>query len=96
MALEERLQADGRVWSMAKKHLWGQYPERALGPRFLVQLMTLCTAGDVRCSVASTNDLRCVLHDPPVGYSTLVNGGSGIGGLGYDSVPDLPVRRLPR
>ena len=50
MALEERLQADGRVWSMAKKHFWCQYPERALddGSLFLVQLMTLGTAGDVR------------------------------------------------
>ena len=35
---------------MAKKHLWCQYPERALddAPLFLVQLMTLGTAGDVR------------------------------------------------
>ena len=97
--LERRLQDDDRALSMAKKYVWWQSPERTLadGRLLLAQMMTLATADDVRwlLSVASSADLLCVLDDPPVGVFNRRSWAFWHLRLGRETIPALPVRRLP-
>ena len=97
--LERRLQDDDRALSMAKKYVWWQSPERTLadGRLLLAQMMTLATADDVRwlLSVASSADLLRVLDDPPVGVFNRRSWAFWHLRLGRETIPDLPVRRLP-
>ena len=97
--LERRLQDDDRALSMAKKYVWWQSPERVLadGRLLLAQMMTLATADDVRwlLSVASSADLLRVLDDPPVGVFNRRSWAFWHLRLGRETIPDLPVRRLP-
>ena len=85
---------------MASKYVWWQSPEDTLADRklLLAQIMTLGTAEDVRwlLSVVSSDDLRAVLRDPPVGIFNARSWSFWHLRLGFDAVPDLPVRRLPR
>ena len=97
--LERRLQDADRALSMAKKYVWWQSPARTLadGRLLLAQMMTLATADDVRwlLSVASSADLLCVLDDPPVGVFNRRSWAFWHLRLGRETIPDLPVRRLP-
>ena len=100
MSLEGRLTAVPGARKMARKYVWWQPPEQTLddAPLFLAQLMTLGTADDVLwlLSVTSDDDLRGVLRDPPVGVFNARSWSYWHLRLGFESVPDLPVRRLPR
>ena len=100
MSGEERLTVGSQARKLARKYVWWQSPEETLADaRLLVaQLMTVGTAEDVRwlLSVASSEDLRCVLRDPPVGIFNARSWSFWHVRLGFDTVPYLPVRRLPR
>ena len=100
VSLAERLTGDSHAREMARKYVWCQAPEATLADArlFLAQLMTLGTVDDVRwlLSVASADDLRGVLRGPPVGIFNARSWSFWHLRLGFDAVPDLPVRRLPR
>ncbi len=99
-SLAKRLTGDAHARKMARKYVWWQPPAATLAdaPLFLAQLMTLGTADDVLwlLSVTSDDDLRGVLRDPPVGVFNARSWSYWHLRLGFESVPDLPVRRLPR
>ena len=100
VSLAERLTEDSHARTMARKYVWWQSPEATLADArlFLAQLMTIGTVDDVRwlLSVASADDLRGVLRDPPAGIFNARSWSFWHLQLGLESVPDLPVRRLPR
>ena len=100
VSLAERLTDDARARKMARKYVWWQPPEATLADArlFLAQLMTIGTVDDVRwlLSVASADDLRSVLREPPVGIFNARSWSFWHLQLGFEAVADLPVRRLPR
>ena len=99
MSGEERLTVVSHARKLARKYVWWQSPEETLADaRLLVaQLMTVGTAEDVRwlLSVASADDLRSVLRETPVGVFNARSWSFWHLQLGFEVVPDLPVRRLP-
>ena len=100
VSLAERLAEDSQARTMARKYVWWQPPEATLAEArlFLAQLMTIGTVDDVRwlLSVASADDLRSVLREPPVGIFNARSWSFWHLQLGFEAVADLPVRRLPR
>ena len=98
--LRQARQRPGRAWELARKYVWWQPPAETLADRrlFLAQIMTLGTVEDVRwlLSVASGDDLRAVLRDPPVGIFNARSWSFWHLRLGFDAAPELPGRRPPR
>ena len=98
--LSARLTDDPHARKMARKYVWWQPPEATLADArlFLAQLMTIGTVDDVRwlLSVASADDLRSVLREPPVGIFNARSWSFWHLQLGFEAAPDLPIRRLPR
>ena len=99
VSLSERLTDDSHARTMARKYVWWQPPEATVADArlFLAQLMTIGTVDDVRwlLSVASADDLRSVLREPPAGVFNARSWSFWHLQLGFETVPDLPVRRLP-
>ena len=99
VSLAERLTDGSHARKMARKYVWWQPPEATLADArlFLAQLMTIGTVDDVRwlLSVASADDLRSVLREPPVGVFNGRSWSYWHVRLGFEAVADLPVRRLP-
>ena len=87
-----------RALAMAQKYVWWKPPAETLSePRLLVaQMMTMGTLEDVQwmLSCTSSDDLRTVLRNPPVG---VFNGRSWTywqRRLNGDPIPPLPTRRV--
>ena len=85
-----------RAVSMAQKYVWWKPPAEALAePVLLVaQMMTMGTLEDVQwmLSCTSSDELRAVLRDPPVG---VINGRSWTywqRRLNGDPIPPMPTR----
>ena len=93
------LRGDERATAMARKYVWWQPPERTLQdrPLLLAQMMTLATADDARWleSRVSADELRAVLHTPPVGVLNRRSWVFWRRRLGLDPAAPLPARRLP-
>ena len=95
----QRVREAPHAATMSKTYVWWQSPEQTLAEPtiLLAQMMTLGTVEDVRwmLSCTSSDELRHVLRNPPVGvfngrswtyWHRRLNGGE---------IPPLPTRMLP-
>ena len=84
---------------MARKYVWWEPPETALGNLRLLftQMMTLGTMEDLRwlLSVTTTDDLKLVLENPVIGFFTPKAWHFWHNWLGVSPIPELPQRVIP-
>ena len=85
--------------AMAKKYVWWKTPEETLAAPalLLAQLMTLGTVEDVRWMLTrtSSDELRDVLRDPPVGVFNARSWTYWHRRLNGEPIPLLPARMIP-